>query len=47
MAIDPVCHMNVDEKSAAGTSEYKGKLYYFCAPGCKIKFDQHPQNYVK
>lgn len=35
MAIDPVCKMEVDEKSAAATSEYQGKTYYFCAPGCK------------
>jgi YHS domain-containing protein len=30
MAIDPVCKMEVDEKSAAATSEYKGTTYYFC-----------------
>jgi YHS domain-containing protein len=47
MAIDPVCHMSVDEKAAAGKSEYQGKTYYFCALACKIKFDQNPQNYVK
>jgi YHS domain-containing protein len=47
MAIDPVCKMQVDEKKAAGKSEYKGKTYYFCAPGCKAKFDQNPQQYVK
>jgi len=39
MAIDPVCHMEVEEKSAAATSEYKGKTYYFCAVGCKKAFD--------
>jgi YHS domain-containing protein len=47
MAIDPVCHMNVDEKSAAGKSEYQGKTYYFCALACKTKFDQNPQIYAK
>jgi YHS domain-containing protein len=47
MAVDPVCHMTVDEKSAAGKSDYQGKTYYFCALACKIKFDQNPQNYVK
>ena len=30
MAKDPVCGMDVDEKKAAATSEYKKKNYYFC-----------------
>lgn len=47
MAIDPVCGMEVDEKTAAATSEYKGKTYYFCAPGCKTAFDKEPEKYVK
>jgi len=34
MAKDPVCGMEVDEKTPAATSEYKGKTYYFCDPGC-------------
>ncbi len=29
MAKDPVCDMDVDEKEAAGTSEYRGTTYYF------------------
>ncbi|MGQ9723453.1 MAG: heavy metal translocating P-type ATPase, partial [Candidatus Jordarchaeum sp.] len=32
-AIDPVCKMEVDPKTAKWKSEYKGKTYYFCAPG--------------
>lgn len=31
MAIDPICQMTVDEKTARFTSVYKGKKYYFCA----------------
>ncbi|HEY41816.1 MAG TPA: HAD-IC family P-type ATPase, partial [Dehalococcoidia bacterium] len=46
MAIDPVCHMEVDESTAAATSEYKGKTYYFCAVGCKKAFDQDPEKYL-
>ncbi len=46
MAKDPVCGMTVDEKKAA-KSEYKGKTYYFCAPGCKAAFDKDPDKYVK
>lgn len=47
MVTDPVCKMTIDEKKAAGKSEYKGKTYYFCAPGCKAKFDANPSAYVK
>ena len=46
MAKDPVCGMEVDEKTAAGTSEYQGKTYYFCAPGCKVAFDKDPEKYL-
>jgi YHS domain-containing protein len=38
--------MEVDEKNAAGTSEYNGKTYYFCSPGCKIAFDKEPAKYL-
>jgi YHS domain-containing protein len=44
---DPVCGMDVDPAKAAGTSEYQGKTYYFCAKSCKAKFDANPQQYVK
>ena len=47
MAKDPVCGMEVDEAKAAGTSEYKGKTYYFCSPGCKKGFDEKPGEYVR
>jgi len=46
MAKDPVCGMDVDEKSAAGKSEYQGTTYYFCSPGCKQAFDKEPEKYV-
>jgi YHS domain-containing protein len=39
--------MEVEEKSAKWTSDYKGKKYYFCAPGCKKKFDANPEKYAK
>jgi YHS domain-containing protein len=47
MAVDPVCMMQVDEKKAKHKSVYKGKTYYFCAPGCKIAFDENPEQYIK
>jgi Cu+-exporting ATPase len=46
MAKDPVCGMTVDETNAAGTSEYKGKTYYFCSRGCKVAFDKDPEKYL-
>ncbi len=46
MAKDPVCGMDVDEKKAAATSEYKGRTFYFCAPGCKRAFDKEPAKYA-
>lgn len=46
MAIDPVCKMTVDEKTAKFKSEYKGKTYYFCAPGCKKAFEENPEDYM-
>jgi YHS domain-containing protein len=47
MVLDVVCKMDVDEKKTKIKSEYKGKTYYFCAPGCKAKFDRSPEKYVK
>lgn len=46
MAVDPVCKMQVDEKKAAATSDYKGQTYYFCATVCKTKFDKNPDQYA-
>lgn len=47
MAIDPICKMMVDEKTAKFTSEYNGKTYYFCAPGCKKTFEKDPARYAE
>lgn len=47
MVKDVVCGMQIDPKEAAGKSEYQGQTYYFCAPGCKRKFDANPQQFVK
>jgi len=47
MAIDPICKMEVDEKTAQYTSEFKGKTYFFCAPGCKRMFDENPEKYAE
>ena len=46
MAIDPVCKMEVKEPQAAATTTYRGKTYYFCAPGCKRAFEKEPEKYL-
>jgi Cu+-exporting ATPase len=46
MTRDPVCGMQINEKDAAGKSEYRGKTYYFCSPGCKAAFDKEPGKYA-
>jgi Cu+-exporting ATPase len=46
-AVDPVCHMNVDKKNPAGGShEHDGVTYYFCGPGCRVKFSKEPEPYL-
>lgn len=46
MAKDPVCGMDVDEKSARFTLRYHGKMYYFCSHECKQEFEEDPEKYV-
>jgi Cu+-exporting ATPase len=43
---DPVCGMEIDPATAAGTSEYKGQTYHFCSIGCKKSFDKEPEKYI-
>lgn len=43
---DPVCGMDIDPKTSAGKSEYKGQTYYFCSAGCKKAFDKEPEKYT-
>ena len=46
-AIDPVCHMRVDPESAAGSFEFEGQTYYFCARHCLHKFTQNPKQFLQ
>lgn len=46
MAIDPVCGMTVDEKSAAGSAVHAGKSYHFCSQHCLEKFQANPTEYI-
>ncbi|MDQ2840053.1 MAG: YHS domain-containing protein [Acidobacteriota bacterium] len=38
--------MQVDPATAAGTSEYQGKRYFFCGTGCQRSFDAKPVQYA-
>ncbi|HEY3132730.1 MAG TPA: permease [Acidobacteriota bacterium] len=46
MAKDPVCGMQVDERTAAAKTEYKGKTYYFCSGRCKETFEKRPDKFA-
>ncbi len=44
--IDPVCGMTVQPSTAAGSYEYQGKTYHFCATSCLTKFRNDPIPYL-
>ena len=46
MATDPVCGMNVDEKTTVLISERQGRKYYFCSKSCKLQFER-PEKELK
>jgi Cu+-exporting ATPase len=46
MVKDVVCKMMVDPDPAPAKAEYKGRTYYFCAPGCKVAFERDPEKYL-
>lgn len=45
MAKDVACGVEVDEQRAARRSEYEGRPYYFCLPGCQQRFQADPGRY--
>lgn len=46
MALDPVCGMEVDERSAKDRSSFQGRTYYFCSADCREEFDESPEDYT-
>jgi P-type Cu+ transporter len=46
MPIDPVCGMEVDEKSAKDRATFEGQPFFFCSRDCKEEFDEAPEDYV-
>jgi Cu+-exporting ATPase len=43
---DPVCGMEIDPATAAGSEEYKGKIFHFCSQSCLDSFKSDPQKYA-
>ncbi len=46
-AKDPVCGMTVDPANAKHQTVHDDTTYYFCAAGCKAKFEANPDRYLK
>ena len=46
MVKDAVCGMEIEVDKAQAKSEHMGKTFYFCAAGCKGKFDDDPMKYM-
>ena len=46
MVRDPVCHMELDQRTAFDLTSYGGRTYYFCSEGCKGLFEQSPAQYA-
>ncbi len=46
MKVDPVCGMEVDERSEH-RAIYKGRIYFFCSRECKEEFERDPEAYLK
>ena len=44
--VDPVCGMTVDPATAADRFEHEGATYWFCASGCRRRFESDPSAYI-
>jgi len=47
MAKDPVCGMEVDEKTTAYKSIHSNKVYYFCSTSCRNEFSKNSEKYLQ
>jgi len=46
MAIDPVCGMEVDERTTKDKGMHEGTTYYFCSKECQDEFEVSPEDYI-
>jgi Cu+-exporting ATPase len=44
---DPVCGMTFAPEDAAGSAEFNGHTYYFCAPACQERFEANPDEFIR
>ncbi len=46
---DPVCGMPVDTKRAGSSLsfEHNGRIYYFCSPRCRERFEAELERYTR
>ncbi len=47
LAIDPVCGMRVNRKTAKHRFEYRGEEYLFCGARCRERFEAEPEKFLK
>ena len=43
---DPVCGMEINPETSAGSFEYGGKVYFFCSKSCLERFQADPSRYL-
>lgn len=46
IVVDPVCGMRLSASEAFDHCKTEGRVYYFCASGCKNKFAKQPAHYM-
>ena len=46
LTTDPVCHMRLSPKTASYAHRYRNIEYYFCAAGCREKFQKQPIKFL-
>lgn len=46
LVVDPVCRMQLDPRSCAGSLDYAGQTFRFCSLHCAELFAAHPERYV-
>ena len=46
LVTDPVCRMQLDPHSCAGSLDYAGQTFRFCSLACAELFAAHPERYV-
>lgn len=46
MVEDPVCGMQINIETAPAQTEYDGEIYYFCSQGCKMAFEENPNQFI-